>query len=112
MLVSNLIKSVLDVFHLIKVFNVAFFAGSNNQPLRTRHEGNFGGPLDGHKVLDRLGAHIDESAQTIVLAEIATGGFVACDAVLYRAHRVQADESGLLAISPEPQRFLGRANGA
>ena len=55
---------------------------------------------------------VDEGAQAIILAEVAARGFVARGAVLNLADRVQADESCLLAISPEPQGFLGRANGA
>ncbi len=112
MLLANLVQSGLDVFHLVNVFYRTFFAGCNNQPLLAFHERNFGDALDRNKVLNWLCAHVDESAQAIVLAEIATRGFVARGAVLNLADRVQADESGLLAISPEPQCLLRGANSA
>ncbi len=110
MLIPNLVQSGLDVLHLVDVFHRSLFAGGNNQPLLARHQRNFRDPLDGNKVLHRLGANIDERAQTIVLAEIAARAFVARRAVLNLAHGLQPDECCLLAISPQPQRFLRRSN--
>ena len=111
-LVANVIETRLDVLHLVQIFHRSLFAGGDDQPLLADHQRNLGDPLDGHKILYRLGADIDEGAQAVVLAEIAARGFVARGAVFDLADRVHSDERSLQAVSPQAQRFLRGADGA
>ena len=55
---------------------------------------------------------VDECAQAIVLAEIAARCFVARGAVFDLADGIEANECRLLAIPPQAQRFLRRADCA
>src|SRR5580704_5326824 len=109
-LVPDLVQSGFDVFHFAQIFYRSFFAGGNNQPLLAVHERNLGDALEGHEVLYRFGSHVNEGAQTIVLAEIATGRFIARCAVLDLAHGLEPDERRLLPVAPQTQRFLRGAD--
>jgi hypothetical protein len=58
------------------------------------------------------GIYVDERAQAIVLAEVATSVFVARGVIVDICDRFQANEGRLLAVGPEPQGLLRGSNGS
>ena len=112
--VLNLVEPRLDVLHVVDIFDHALFAGGDDQALLAVHERNLGDFLDRHKrqIVFGRGSHVDESAQAIVLAEIAARGFIARGAVFDFTHRLESDERRLQSVAPQPQRFHRRADRA
>src|SRR5579875_2872233 len=112
MFLPYLVKPRLNILHFVEIFDSALFASGDNQALFAHHQRNLRHALYRDEILGRLGAHVNESAQAIVLAKIASSGFVAGSAVFDFPDRIESDERGPPAVAPQPQRFLRRTNGA
>src|SRR5277367_539852 len=101
-LVFDLVDAGLDVFHVVDIFDQTLFAGGDDQALFAVHQRNLGDFLNGDyaQFIFGCGSDIDESAQAVILAEIAAGRFVAGGAVLNFSDSIEADEGCLLAVLP------------
>src|SRR5262249_38349065 len=101
-------------FHVVEIFHRSLFAGRDDEALLAVHQWDLCYLLDGNEALVvlRSGADVDESAQAVVLAEMATRVFVARCAVFDLADSVEADERRLQAVAPQTERFLGGADCA
>src|SRR5580765_4099285 len=108
MLRPNGVKPSLDLFHVVEILDRSLFAGRDDQALLAVHQWDLRDLLDGDEALVvlRCRANVDERAETVVLAEVAARIFVARGAVFDFADGLQANKSCLLAIAPQPQRFL------
>src|SRR5438874_13297905 len=106
MLVLELIKTLLDLFHLIDVFHCALFTGGNNQPLLALHQWNLRNFCNRHEILrlcGLLGAEVNKRAKAVVLAEIAAGFLVARGPVFELTEGIKSTESARQAIAARPQ---------
>src|SRR6185437_5812514 len=106
------VNVALDDAHLVHILHRSLFAGGDDQALRAlgqRHLG-FGGRL-----VIRVGRYrldVNESAQTLVLAEVAARVLVTGGGEADGSHALQADELGLHAVLPQAHRLEGAADGA
>ncbi len=71
-------------------------------------------PLHMIMIVIRARGHVDvdKGAQAIVLAEVASGVFIARGAIANVAHRFQPDKGGPLAVLPQTQGLLCGTDGA
>src|SRR5580704_419793 len=114
MLGADGVESGLDPLHVVEIFDRSLLASGNDQALLAVHQRNLRDLLDGDETFVVLGrgTDVNEGSQAVVLAEMATGIFVARGAVFDFTDRIESDERGLLAVAPQTQGFLRSTDGA
>ena len=111
------VEACLDAAHRVDVFDRPLFAGGDNQALlvgrlrHLRHELDWRGlRFDRHDVIAHL--DVDERAQAVVLAEVASRRLVARGAIRDAPHRFQTDELRTVTVVPQSAGFHRRTNRA
>src|SRR5690242_4067473 len=108
----DLVEIALDAAHFLDVFDRALFAGGDDQPLRAGFERHLGFRWRLVVGADDAGLDVDEGAQALVLAEVATRRFVARGLVLDVLAGFETDEGAHAAVVPETSGFERGADRA